>query len=194
MCHHDPVTRGLAITALIAVVALLAGCASSSPIARPATAAAAPQTAELDWDEREPATGPGLVFRANRLEVTKDGWEVDVEIHNQTSIPYALATDPVAVARHFGLMLFATGTLAELEQRNADRKLPGIRSARRFDPPLPRRLAPGARWRGTIAADGALAAGRFVRIVFGPLIAEADAGSLPDQLVWITDHAYRLRG
>ena len=194
MCHHGQVTRVLAVVLVVVAAGLFSGCASDRPVASRATAAAPPQTAALGWDERTPAKGPGLVFRANRLEVTKRGWEVEVEIHNQTSIAYALATDPVAVARHFGLMLFATGTLAELEQRNADRELPAIRSARSFDPPLPRRLGPGARWRGTIAAEGALAAGRFVRVVFGPLVAEEDAGALPDQLVWITDHAYRLRG
>jgi len=184
----------LTATILVVGAALVAGCAGERATAPPATTAASPQRATLDWDERTPATGPGLVFHASRLEVTDDGWRVEVEIHNQTSIPYALATDRIAVARHFGLMLFATGTLAELEQRNADGELPGIRSARTFDPPLPRRLAAGERWRGTIGADGALAAGRFVRVVFGPLIAEADAGSLPAELVWITDHAYRLRG
>jgi len=84
--------------------------------------------------------------------------------------------------------------MGELEQRNQNAELPGLRAARRFVPELPARLGPGASWRGTISAPGTLASGRWVRVVFGPLVAVGDP---PDDMqrdfVWITDHAHRLR-
>ena len=99
----------------------------------------------------------------------------------------------MAVGQSFGIMLFATGDLDEVEQRGADGDLPGLRPARTFDPALPAKLRPGASWRGTVGADGALAAGRYVRVVFGPLVAEGDAPEgMPAQFFWITDHAHRL--
>jgi len=194
LCEHGRVTRLLAALLAVSVVILLTGCSSDDGAEPPAVAASSPQVARLGWVERSPVTGPALVFHTHRLAVTGDGWEADVEIRNETGIAWEIATDPVAVARSFGLMLFATGTLAEVEERGADGDLPGLRSARSFVPALPRRLAPGTRWRGTVSADGALATGRFLRVVFGPLVADGDPpGDLPDRFVWITDHAYELK-
>jgi hypothetical protein len=55
-------------------------------------------------------------------------------------------------------------------------------------------LEPEASWEGEMSANGALVADSWVRVVFGTLIA---AGKPPEGLdevvVWITDHAYRLR-
>jgi hypothetical protein len=134
------------------------------------------------------------VFRVHRLTVTKAGWKADVEIENRTGMVWELATDPVAVAQSFGVMLFETGDLDEVERRSRDGALPGLRSVRKFVQPVPTRLAPGRRWSATISADGTLAAGRYLRIVFGPLSADGDPpDGLPGQFVWITDHAYRLR-
>jgi hypothetical protein len=81
-----------------------------------------------------------------------------------------------------------------VEQRSDASDLPGLRPARTFDPQLAPRLAPGASWRGTISAPGNLAAGRYVRVVFGPLVAVGKPPEgVPARFVWITDHAYRLR-
>ena len=179
---------------LLAVgVALSTGCGTSShepPPARPA----APQSAELGWNERTPETGPALVFRVNRLTVTENGWNAAVEIENRTGITWELGTDPLAVTQSFGVMLFETGELDEVERRSSAGALPGLRSVRKFDRPVPPRLPPGRRWRTTISADGTLAAARYLRIVFGPLTADGDPpDGLPGQFVWITDHAYLLR-
>lgn len=184
------------VAVLVALGALLlgSGCASSGSAPPPAVAAP-PQAAELAWNERTPETGPGLVFRVHRFAVTEHGWEADVEVENRSEIPWVLGEDPVAVARSFGIMLFATGGLDEVEQRSGDANLPGLRPARTFVPELAPRLAPDASWRGKISAPGTLAAGRFVRVVFGPLVAvEKPPNGLPARFVWITDHAYRLRG
>jgi len=187
------VRRPLAVLGLaLAAGLLVSGCSSSSGEPPPAIPAP-PQTATLNWVERSPAEGPALVFRTHTFAVTEDGWKAELEIENTTSVTWELGEDPVAVGQSFGIMLFATGDLDEVEQRGADGDLPGLRPARRFDPPLPAKLRPGASWRGTVGADGALAAGRYVRVVFGPLVAEGDAPEgMPGQFYWITDHAHRL--
>ena len=185
--------RPLAVLVALGTVLLAAGCGASS-VSPPPVVAAPPQAAELAWDERSPAAGPHLVFRVRRFAVTADGWETDVEVENRTGITWEMGADPVAVGQSFGIMLFATGDLAEVEDRNRNGDLPGLRAAQSFVPELAARLAPGASWRGTVSAHGTLAAGRHVRVVFGPLVADGSPPSgMPARFVWITDHAYRLR-
>jgi hypothetical protein len=187
------VPRSVNVVLALAAVTLAAGCDSAGSPPPPA-AAATPQSAELDWEERSPETGPGLVFRVRRFAVTEQGWEADVEVENRTGIAWEMGEDPVAVEQSFGIMLFATGELEEVEQRSRDGDLPGLRTAQEFEPRLPARLAAGSSWRGIVSARGSLAAGRYVRVVFGPLIAVGDPpDEMPSQFLWITDHAYRLR-
>ena len=189
-----PVPRHVPLALSLVAVVLGAGC-GAEPIETVPVAAAPPQTAALDWVERSPSTGPALVFRVFRFAVTETGWEADVEVENATGVAWELGADPVGVEQSFGIMLFATGELDELERRNRDGDLPGLRPARSFEPRLPARLAPGERWRGVVAAPGSLAAGRYVRVVFGPLVAVGDPPEdMPARFLWITDHAYRLRG
>lgn len=179
---------------LVLLAALLvAGCSSDDgPPFR--SQPAGPQQVELGWEERSGAEGLALVFRVHRLEVSAEGWEADVEIENRTGIPWELGADRVAVEQSFGVMLFATGELGEVERRGRDGDLPGLRAAQSFVPPLPARLAAGGRWRGTASARGRLAAGRYLRVVFGPLVAVGEPpGEMPSRFSWITDHAYRLR-
>jgi hypothetical protein len=184
------VRRALLTIVVAALSAAAAGCASDTA-ALPDATPAGPQRAAVDWTEPAPASGPGIVFEVGTIEVTEDGWRTEAAIDNRSRIAWTI--DPRAPSS-FGVMLFATGELGELEQRNADQSLPGLRPARQFDPPLPRRLDPGESWKGTMSAQGALAAGRWLRVVFGPLLADGDPPEgLPAQLVWITDNAYRLR-
>jgi hypothetical protein len=124
----------------------------------------------------------------------RDGWKARVSVENKTSIPWELGDPRATLDRSFGLMLFASGELKELEELNASNALPAIRAATRYVPELPKILEPRAKWTGTISARGALVAGSWVRVVFGSLIS---VGKPPDELdervVWITDHPYRLR-
>jgi hypothetical protein len=187
------VPRLLPAVLTVAAAMLVAGCGSDDGAPPPASAAP-PQRAELGWTERSPAEGPGLVFRTRWFAVTETGWEADVEIENRTAITWELGADRLAVGQSFGIMLFATGDLDEVEQRGRNSDLPGLRPAQTFVPALPARLAPHAAWHGVISARGTLASGRYVRVVFGPLVALGDPpDDMPSQFVWITDHAYRLR-
>lgn len=192
-------------TTLIIVIALGAAVASfgfssvartlqDEPTEEVRGVAAGPQTAKLRWREPYGTPGERLVFSVDSLEVMRDGWKARVSVENKTSIPWELGDPRATLDRSFGLMLFASGELKELEELNASNALPAIRAATRYVPELPKILEPRAKWTGTISARGALVAGSWVRVVFGSLIS---VGKPPDELdervVWITDHAYRLR-
>lgn len=159
-----------------------------------ASEAAAPQTAHLYWHETYGPSGQKLVFEVERLEVLEDGWRAELKLTNRTSVAYEVGDPRASLDRAFGLMLFTTGDLAELERRNREGALPATRPATAFRPSLPKILEPGSSWQGTISAPGALVAGSWVRVVFGTLVAVGSTGDLLDEtVVWITDHAYRLK-
>jgi hypothetical protein len=179
----------------VVVLALLVSGCGSSPAPPLPSEAARPQEAELDWVEQIPENGPALVFHVGRFAVRQNGWEADVEVVNPTDIPWGLPGAEVAVPAAFGVMLFPTDGLDGVEARSRDADLPGLRVADGYTPNLPPRLAPGASWRGTIAARGALAAGLYVRIVLGPFVAVGDPPEgTQASFSWITDHALLLKG
>ncbi len=177
-----------ALLALAAAV-LLAGCDSGAAPQLP-TGPAPPQSTSLDWVERFPTDGPALVFSAHVFEVTAAGWRAEIELENDTSIPWEIQQTPVT---DFGVMLFPTADVAEVERRSRNDDLPGLREARTLEPAPPETLRPGKSWRGTISAPGSLAAGLYLRIVFGRLVAVGDPpDGMPRQFSWITDHSYEL--
>ena len=152
---------------------------------------APPQVAQLDWVEPYEGKTGRIVFGVSRFEVLADGWRAEISITNRTTTRYSIGDRQASIDRVFGLMLFRTGDLRELEQLNRARELPAARRADRFQPALPLVLRPRQTWKGTISAHGALAAGRWVRVVFGPLVPIAED---EQWLIWITDHAYLLEG
>jgi hypothetical protein len=184
--------RLLPAVVLLTAGALLAGCASeSAPVET--VRAAGPQTHALDWVERYPGPGPALVFRVTRLALSGSGWSADVAIENRSGVPWELPEAQEAFRRQFGLMLFATGDLAELDRLNDDQSLPPVRKAERFSPAFPTFLAEGETWTGRMSATGSLPAGSFARVVFGPFVAVADPPQgMEERVVWITDHAQRI--
>jgi hypothetical protein len=191
-------------SALVFVVlgAALAGFAFSSatgrfdrdtPQATP-SAPARPDVANLHWRETYGAAGEQLVFEVERIQVSQEGWQVRLGVRNDTSVSYEVGDPRASLDRAFGLMLFRTGDIAELERRNRGNTLPQTRQAVRYEPELPKVLEPGASWHGTISAPGALVAGSHARVVFGTLVPVGDPeNELGDRIVWITDHAHRLK-
>ena len=196
---------------LLFLVPALAGCGTAATSSLPSAHASSPQRARLGWVESIGDRSGRLLFGVRAFEVTKDGWRADISLTNDTAVPFAVGSADLPGSRAFGLMLFSTGAHSELESRNAKSSLPTIRPAETFVPPLPKVLQPHRTWAGTIGARGPLAAGTWARIVFGALFPgqRIEAGSLipskptvPDSLrkanvgsdlIWITDHAYRLR-
>ncbi len=184
-----PAPLGLCVLLIALAVAGCGGRAVTLPPATPAP----PQKVVVDWVEPTSPKAPRLVFSVKRIDVLRDGWRAEVAIRNDTAIPWRIA-DPRAPEASFGLMLFVTGDLTELEQRIGEGDLPGMRGAQAVVPAPPAQLAPGASWEGSISAPGALAAGRWVRVVFGPLVTEDETPEdLPTPLLWISDNAHLLK-
>lgn len=176
----------------VAVSVAAVGCGSTD-VAVPAAIKAPPQTARLSWDEPYPAGEAALVFGVSTFTVTRTGWEADISVRNRSKVAWEIGGPDGAPARAFGVLLFPTGALEDLERRNREGDLPAIRPAQSFRPALPAVLKPGSTWAGTIAARGALAGGLWVRVSFG---AFRSVGTPPDgaqpQVVWFTDHTHQL--
>jgi hypothetical protein len=178
-------------TALLAVL-LLTGCAAAPESKRvPLARAAEPQHAALGWRESYPRTGQRLRFAVDALDVHADGWSVEIAVANDTRTTFELGVNPAQLS--FGLMLFASGSLDELEEADRTGQLPPVRLAATMKPPPPDVLAPGATWRTTLSGRGSLADGSYVRVSFGALraIGEPPQGMQPI-VFWITDRSHRL--
>jgi hypothetical protein len=201
VCEHFEVRRSTALVLVVLGAALAGFVFSSSAIrldgdAAPAepSVAAGPQSAMLWWRETYGPPGQKLVFEVERFRVMRDGWKAWVRLTNKTSVAYEVGDPRATIDRSFGLMLFETGSKAELERRNAEGTLPALRPATHYKPDLPKILESKGTWHGVISAHGSLVAGSWMRVVFGTLIAIGSTGDvLDDRVVWITDHAYRLR-
>jgi hypothetical protein len=183
------------VLVLVALGAAIAGFAFSSNARRNASepavvspsVAASPQSATLGWRETHGEGREQLVFSVETFEVTRTGWRAQVSVENESTTSYKLAS---TVQQPFGVMVFASANYDALEEQNEAGTLPPVRPAARYDPPLPTILEPGNSWSGTISAPGSLVANGWVRVVFGGLISVVRPN---EALVWISDHAYRLR-
>jgi hypothetical protein len=184
--------RALVLAVLVGIAAT--ACSEETPPAAPPAEAAKPQSKDVGWVEVYRQGSASFTFRVHSLEVLADGWSADVSMTNGTKIRYSVGDPDETLERLFGVMLFRTGDLREVEELNAGGSLPGIRRAEMFRPQLPLVLEPDSTWRGTLEAPGSLAAGRYLRVVFGVLVPIGDPPEgFPPDLVWITDNAYLLR-
>ncbi len=183
--------------ALLVVVlgVLAAGCGSEgTTVVLNDDGPAPPQEATLDWRETYGEPGGRLVFRVHSLAVDADGWRAQVAVKNDSQTQFTVATGPSSLDQAFGLLLLPTGDLRELDRLNQANELPPVRQAERFDPPLPGVLTPGATWRGTMAARGSLPGGIWTRVVFGAFVTiDKPPPGLQERVIWITDHAHRLK-
>jgi hypothetical protein len=170
---------------------LVAGCGGAEPQPIELGRAAEPQQVALGWEENYPDSGQRLVFGVRNLTVTDKGWSAAVSITNRTTVPFDTANDDAASA--YGLMLFDSGDLAELEEAARANQLPAVRQARSIEPALPKLLRPNQTWRAVLSAPGALPDGSWVRVSFGPLRAQGDPPpEMEPVVVWITDNAHRV--
>jgi len=176
---------------MLLAVLLLSGCGAAETEPVPPARAAEPQQVELDWLESYPSTGERFRFAVDVLDVRASDWSVEIRVTNATHSSFELGVNRAQLS--FGLMLFATGELDELEQANRDGRLPPVRLAAAMKPPPPDVLAPGATWHTTLSGPGSLADGSYVRVAFGPLraVGEPPPGIEP-VVFWITDRAHKL--
>ena len=162
------------------------GSESEPAPSRPAPA----QVARLDWHEKFGSAGERLEFGWDRFQVVRGGWRARISVTNDSRVAFDLDKPN----RSFGLMLFSSGKHEDLTERNSAGTLPPVRFGVSYDPPLPDALEPGETWEGTMSGPGALAAGSWVRIVFGYFDAIGAAPDVfKDPILWITDNAYYLK-
>lgn len=178
-------------------VLALAGCGGGLPEADLPVGPAPPQRHRLDWAERAPETGPGIVYRVRSLEVTSTGWRAEIGIDNRTSATWRLGSaveeQRAAPIGRFGLLVLPTDDRDRIEHANTTGQLPPIRRATSIVPALPTRLAPGALWDGTIEGTGRLPGGLWVRVSFGLMTTDDEVpDGLENGLIWFTDHSVRL--
>lgn len=176
---------------ILAVALALAGCGGAEPTPLRPARAAEPQQVELGWRETYPASGAGLVFAVDELTVRRDGWSARIAVTNSTGIRFQAGSGQLRLA--YGLMLFATADLTELEEASRAGRLPPLRRAETIEPKPPEVLAPNQTWRATLSAPGSLADASYVRVSFGPFQAAGDPPTgMEPVVVWITDRAHRL--
>jgi hypothetical protein len=154
---------------------LAAGCGASTdstPLSD--EGAAPPQEARLGWEESYGKPGSRLVFQVDSLSVLDDGWRAEVSVRNDSDARFTVGSGPSSLEREFGLMLLPTGDVRELDRLNRAGELPAVRPA--------------------MAAQGALPGGGWARVVFGVFLAiEEPPKGMQERVIWITDHAHRLR-
>ena len=166
------------LLAFLALPALLAGCgtSASTPVSVPRPAGE--QRANLQWVESTGTPQSRLVFRVRNFSVVEGGWTADVSVTNDTAVTFGIDGFENPFGNAFGLMLFRTGSHAELEQRNGI-DLPTPRPAMSVAPALPASLVPRSTWSGTVSARGALPSGLWVRLVFGAFVSEGHVAGEP---------------
>jgi hypothetical protein len=173
--------------ATLAAVAL-AGCGPGSENDGVLPADAEPRVLELGWAEQSPETG--LRFRVERLVLRRDGWRLTASVANSRRVGYVIQRPHRPGESMFGLVLLDTATRTELQELTADfRKAPPFLEPDRIEPPLPRILAGGSLWRGTLVGSTRLPRASVVRVLFGRFVRTRGD---PAYLLWITEHAVRL--
>jgi hypothetical protein len=178
-------------TLFLLAVALVAGCGTAEAERFVPREAAEPRSTDLSWREVYPAGPERLVFLVRTLVIRPGGWSVEIGVRNETGIPFELERRPGEPG--YGLMLFETADLGELENASRNGTLPAVRAATTFTVPPPARLRPRETWATTMSAPGPLPDGTHLRVTFGPFRALGEPPEEMEPVVfWITDRSYRL--
>ena len=111
-----------------------------------------------------------MQIRVRRLVVGRRSWRVDAALANRTGVALQVVRPHHLHAVEFGLDVFDTNTLGEVETRAARKALHTGALPERVVPPIAGVLQPGDRWAGSFSAPGRLPRGKYVRVVFGRFV------------------------
>lgn len=177
----------------------LAAALLAVAIAAPAAGA---KTIRVSWNEQRRLHDGTFAFHVSRIDATTSSWSAVVSIANHTKTTYGLDSGCGGWSPQF-----VTPGMGIIYPGGGPQGLSGgwsMRTARTAAPALPRLLAPGASWRGTIRGAGPLPRGIFLRLTFGYFVpgrpgtrskCDPQRGFAPfdnTTWYWTTDHTFRL--
>jgi hypothetical protein len=153
----------LSVAAAVALPALGPGCGGGGAKVDWAGA----QALQLGGPERCGPPEQTIRLDLRRLELERDRWKVVGSFVNDSDVPLRIFRPHTGSGTYFGLVVLAGATPAEIERRARERRIHVQLVADRFQPALPRLVAPGEGWRGTFSGPGRLPRGRDARVVLG---------------------------
>lgn len=148
--------------------------------------AAGAKTFKVDWREQKVTAGRVVSFRVARIVITPTSWSVTLSIRNGTRAALRVTTPPLFTTP------IPTLSILRKEQYRGETALVDDDHHVAHDPrpsQLPRSIAKGATWAGTISGTGNMRHGRYVVGLgwFVPL----DPAAGGRGFYWITDHSVR---
>jgi hypothetical protein len=159
------------LVGMVVVLALLVG--GQAAIARPGASPA--RTFKLGWTEHYRDGNKQMTFVVHSLTLRRDSWTARVSFRNNSRYPYMI------IGGNFQLMVYGG---VRPKSCNGYQILEG----NRFTPKLGDRLAPGARWTGTIGGDGAPPLRRYLRLALGAWGGLGRGIPVGVRWSWLTDH------
>jgi hypothetical protein len=162
------------------------GAAALVALALMVAPAANAKTFNVDWREQKVTAGRAVFFRVTRIVITPTSWSLTLSIRNGTRAALRVTTPPLFTTP------IPTLSIARKEQYRGETALVDDDHRVAHDPPpsqLPRSIAKGATWSGTIGGTGKMRHGRYVVGLgwFDPL----DPAAGGRGFYWITDHSVR---
>jgi hypothetical protein len=118
----------------------------------------------VNWNEKVDleANQPIATFRVQSIEVRPRGYTIEASFTNTSPQTFTFPTGGARAPKDFGLGVF-TDALGV----RADEPPNYLLQAKRITPAMPRELAPGQTWRGTMTSDEPPRPKRWLRVVFG---------------------------
>lgn len=173
-------------------------------VAAVAAPTAGAKTFRVNWNEQRHLHDGTFAFHVSRIDATTSSWSAVVSMANHTKTSYGVDSgcegwSPQFVTPGMGIIFPGGGKYG---WKNGW----AVRIAHSSTPALPRVLAPGASWHGTIRGTGPLRRGIFLRLSFGYFVpdrpgarshCDAQFAFAPSSFgntawSWTTDHTFRL--
>ena len=155
-------------------------------VALVAAPAAGSRTFRVNWREQKIVASRAVNFRITKIVITPTSWSLTLSIRNGTRASLRVTTPPR------GTTPIPTLNILRPEQYRGETALVDTDHSVAHDPPpsqLPRAIAAGATWSGTIGGTGKMRRGRYVVGLgwFEPLDPHAGGRGF----YWITDNSVR---
>ena len=180
----------------------LGSLATALLVATVAAPAAGAKTFRVNWNEQRRMHDGTFTFHVSRIDATPSSWSAVVAMANHTTTSYGVDSGCEGWSPQF--VTPGMGVIHPGGPKYGWSSGWGMHIAHSSSPALPRVLAPGGSWHGTIRGTGPLPRGVFLRLTFGyfvpgrpgarsrcnPQFAYAPFDNTT--WYWSTDHTFRL--